>query len=78
MVSKGYAQVEGIDFEETYALVARFEAIQMFLALSFHKKFKVYQMDFKFAFLNGKQKKKYILNNMKGFFYQRIMTMSAN
>ena len=54
MVCKGYAQVEGIYFEETYAPVARLEAIRMFLALSSHKNFKVYQMDVKSAFLNGK------------------------
>ena len=46
--------MEGIDFEENYAHVARLEAIIMFLALSCHKKFKVYQMDVKFAFMNGK------------------------
>ena len=51
LVSKGYAQVEGIDFEEIYAPVERLEAIRMFLALSCHKIFKVYQMDVKFAFL---------------------------
>ena len=54
LVCKGYAQVEGIDFQEMYAPVARLEAIRMFLALSCHKKFKVYQMDVKSAFLNGK------------------------
>ena len=53
LVCKGYSQVEGIDFEENYAPVARLEAIRMFLALSCHKNFKVYQMDFKSAFLNG-------------------------
>ena len=46
--------MEGIDFEETFAPVARLEAIRMFLALSCHKNFKVYQMDVKSAFLNGK------------------------
>ena len=46
--------MEGIDFEETYAPVEQLEEIRMFLALSFHKKFKVYQMDVKSAFLNGK------------------------
>ena len=46
--------MEGIDFEETYAPVALLEAIKMFLALSCHKNFKVYQMDVKSAFLNGK------------------------
>ena len=54
LVCKGYSQVEGIDFEETYAHVALLEAIKMFLALSCHKNFKLYQMDVKYVFLNGK------------------------
>ena len=53
LVCKGYAQVEGVDFEETFAPVARLEAIRMFLAFSSYRKFKVYQMDVKSAFLNG-------------------------
>ena len=53
LVYKGYAQQEGIDFEETFSPVARLEAIRMFLALSSFQKFKVYQMDVKSAFLNG-------------------------
>lgn len=53
LVCKGYAQVEGQDFDETFAPVARMEAIRMFLAYACHKKFKVYQMDVKSAFLNG-------------------------
>ena len=52
--------MKGIYFEETYALVDQIEAIRMFLALSCHKKFKVYQMDVKFAFLNGKLEEVYI------------------
>ena len=47
------AQVKGIYFEETYAPVATLEGIRMFLALSCHKIFKVYQMDVKYAFFNG-------------------------
>ena len=54
LVCKGYNQMEGIDFEETYAPVAILEAIRMFLALPCYKNFKVYQMDVKSAFLNGK------------------------
>ena len=54
LVCKGYAQVDEIDFEETYAPVARLEAIRMFLTLPCHKNFKVYQMDVKAAFFNGK------------------------
>jgi FtsZ-interacting cell division protein YlmF len=53
LVCKGYAQVEGQDFDETFAPVERLEAIRIFLAYAFHKKFKVYQMDVKSSFLNG-------------------------
>ena len=53
LLCKGYAQVEGIDFEENFAPLALLEAIRMFLALSCHKNFKVYQMDIKSSFLNG-------------------------
>eukprot|EP00253_Pinus_taeda_P006520 PITA_06520 len=53
LVCKGHAQQEGIDFEETFAPVARLDAIRMFLALSSFQKFKVFQMDVKSAFLNG-------------------------
>ena len=47
LVCKGYAQVDGVDFEETFAPMAILEAIRMFLAFSSYKKFKVYQMDVK-------------------------------
>eukprot|EP00253_Pinus_taeda_P016947 PITA_16947 len=50
---KEYAQIEGVDFEETFALVARLEAIKIFFSLAYHKKIKVYHMDVKYAFLNG-------------------------
>jgi hypothetical protein len=53
LIYKGYAQIEGIDFDETFSPVAILEAIRMFLAYAFHKKFKVYQMDVKSSFLNG-------------------------
>ena len=53
LVCKGYAQVEGIDFDETFALVARMEAIQMFLSYACSRNIKLYQMDVKSSFLNG-------------------------
>ena len=53
LVCKGYAQVEGIDFEETFAPVARLEVIKMFLAFACFNNFKIYQMDVKSTFLNG-------------------------
>ena len=54
LVGKGYSQEEGIDFDETFAPVARLEAIKIFLAFAGHSKFKVYHMDVKSASLNGK------------------------
>ena len=57
LVWKGYAQVEGIDFEETCSPIARLEAIKMFLAFASFKNFEVYRMDFKSStFLNGNLK----------------------
>nr|GEV39574.1 hypothetical protein [Tanacetum cinerariifolium] len=53
LVAKGYAQEEGIDFEESFAPVARLEAVQIFIAYAAHKSFPFYQMDVKTAFLNG-------------------------
>nr|GEX91243.1 retrotransposon protein, putative, unclassified [Tanacetum cinerariifolium] len=53
LVARGYRQEEGIDFEESFAPVARLEAIQIFLAYPPHKNMVVYQMDVKTAFLNG-------------------------
>ena len=53
LVFKGYKQVEGIDFEETFYPVARMEAIRFILAYACSNNIKVYQMDVKSAFLNG-------------------------
>ncbi|GJW35595.1 reverse transcriptase domain-containing protein [Tanacetum coccineum] len=52
LVARSYCQEEGIDFEESFALVARLEAIRIFLAFAAHKNIVVYQMDVKTAFLN--------------------------
>jgi hypothetical protein len=53
LVAKGYSQVEGLDFDETYAPVARLESIHILLAYATYHGFKLYQMDVKSAFLNG-------------------------
>nr|GEU28836.1 integrase, catalytic region, zinc finger, CCHC-type, peptidase aspartic, catalytic [Tanacetum cinerariifolium]GEU94057.1 integrase, catalytic region, zinc finger, CCHC-type, peptidase aspartic, catalytic [Tanacetum cinerariifolium] len=53
LVAPGYRQEEGIDFEESFAPVARLEAIKIFLAFAAHMNIVVYQMDVKTAFLNG-------------------------
>ena len=52
-MAQGYTQIEGIDFEKTFATIARFEAIQMTLAFASFKDFKLFQMDVKSPFLNG-------------------------
>ncbi|GKE15442.1 putative ribonuclease H-like domain-containing protein [Tanacetum coccineum] len=54
LVTQGYTQEEGIDYDEVFAPVARIEAIRLFLAYALFKDFIVYQMDVKSAFLDGK------------------------
>ncbi|GAA0153068.1 transmembrane signal receptor [Lithospermum erythrorhizon] len=67
LVAQGYTQVEGIDLEETFAPVARMEAIRLLLALACLLKFKLYQMDVKTAFLNGIVHEKVYVEQPKGF-----------
>ena len=50
MVAQGYSQQEGIDFPETFAFIARVEAIRIMLAFDAHKNIKLFQMDAKSAF----------------------------
>ena len=61
LVEQGYRQQEGIDHDETFAPVARLEAIRILLAYAAHKKFKAFQMDVKSAFLNGELKEEIYL-----------------
>nr|GEX94713.1 retrovirus-related Pol polyprotein from transposon TNT 1-94 [Tanacetum cinerariifolium] len=58
LVAHGYRQEKGIDFEESFAPVARLEGIRIFLAYAAHKNMVVYQMDVKTAFLNGNLREK--------------------
>jgi hypothetical protein len=67
LVCKGYAQIEGIDFEETFSLVAIMEAIQLLLAYACFKTIKVYQMDVKSAFLNGELEEEVYIEQPEGF-----------
>jgi hypothetical protein len=53
LAAQGYTQVKGIDFDESFALVARLESIRILFTIACHLKFKLYQMDVKSAFLNG-------------------------
>jgi hypothetical protein len=67
LVAKGYSQVEGLDFDETYALVARLESICILLAYATYYGFKLYQMDVKSAFLNGPIKEEVYVEQPPGF-----------
>ncbi|GJV26358.1 retrovirus-related pol polyprotein from transposon TNT 1-94 [Tanacetum coccineum] len=67
LVAKGYAQEEGIDFEESFAPVARLEAVRIFVAYAAHKSFPIYQMDVKTAFLNGLLKEEVYVAQPEGF-----------
>nr|GEU34026.1 DNA-directed DNA polymerase [Tanacetum cinerariifolium] len=67
LVVRGYRQEEGIDFEESFAPVARMEAIRIFLVYAAHKSFTVFQMDVKTAFLHGSLKEDVYVYQPEGF-----------
>jgi hypothetical protein len=75
LVAKGYSQVEGLDFDETYAPVARLESIRILLAYATYHGFKLYQMDVKSVFLNGPIKEEVYVEQPPGFEdkFSRIM-----
>nr|GEX07720.1 integrase, catalytic region, zinc finger, CCHC-type, peptidase aspartic, catalytic [Tanacetum cinerariifolium] len=69
LVAHGFRQEEGIDFEDSFAPVARLEAIRIFLTYAAHKNMVVYQMDVKTAFLNCNLREEvYISHNPRGIF----------
>ncbi|GKB82706.1 retrovirus-related pol polyprotein from transposon TNT 1-94 [Tanacetum coccineum] len=67
LVARGYRQEEGINFEESFAPVARLEAIRIFLAYAAHMNMVVYQMDAKTAFLNGNLREEVYVSQPDGF-----------
>nr|GFC70823.1 retrovirus-related Pol polyprotein from transposon TNT 1-94 [Tanacetum cinerariifolium] len=67
LVAKGYRKEEGIDFEESFAPVARIEAIHIFIANATSRNINVYQMDVKTAFLNGDLKEEVYVSQPEGF-----------
>nr|GEU34254.1 retrovirus-related Pol polyprotein from transposon TNT 1-94 [Tanacetum cinerariifolium] len=67
LVVRGYRQEEGIDFEESFTLVSRMEAIRIILAYAAHKSFVVFQMDVKIAFLHGTLKEDVYVCQPEGF-----------
>ncbi|GJT10155.1 retrovirus-related pol polyprotein from transposon TNT 1-94 [Tanacetum coccineum] len=67
LVAKGYRQEEGIDFEESFAPVARIEAIRIFIANAANKNMTIYQMDVKTSFLNGELREVVYVSQPEGF-----------
>jgi hypothetical protein len=67
LVHKGYSQIEGLDFDETFAPIARLEAIRIFLTYACHIRFKVYQMGVKSSFLNADLNEEVYMEQTEGF-----------
>ena len=67
LVAKGYAQQYGIDFEETFSPIARFETVRLVLTLVAQLQWAVYQFDVKSAFLNGNLQEEVYVTQPKGF-----------
>jgi hypothetical protein len=67
LVAQGFTQIEGLDFGETYALIARLESIRILLTFATHHDFKLYQMDVKSAFLNGPISELVYVEQLPGF-----------
>nr|GFA40272.1 hypothetical protein [Tanacetum cinerariifolium] len=67
LVAQGFKQVEGIDLEESFAPVARKEAIRVFIANAANKNMTIFQMDVKKDFLNGEFKEEVYVSQPKGF-----------
>nr|GEV44255.1 retrovirus-related Pol polyprotein from transposon TNT 1-94 [Tanacetum cinerariifolium] len=67
LIAKGYAQKEGVDFEDSFAPVARLEAVWLFITYVAHKSFTVFQMDVKTTFLYGPLKEEVYVNQLDRF-----------
>jgi hypothetical protein len=67
LVAQGYTHIEKIDFDETFAPVARLESIRILFSIACHLGFKLYQMDVKSAFLNGILQEEVYVEQPKGF-----------
>ena len=78
LVAQGYTQVEGIDFDETFAPVARLESIRILLDITSHLNFKLYQMDVKSAFLIGMLQEEVYVEQPKGLLILTDRMMSTS
>ena len=78
LVAQGYTQVKGINFEKTFAPVARLEAIRITLAFTSYKDFKLFQMDVKSTFLNGFIEEEVYIENPLGLLILHIRILCSN
>eukprot|EP00253_Pinus_taeda_P002567 PITA_02567 len=78
LVCKGYAQVEGTDFNKTFAPVTKMEAIRMFLTYACSRKIKFHQMDVNSTFLNGELEEEVYIKQLEGFLLLEKKTMFAD
>ena len=67
LVAKGFTQVQGIDYDETFSPVARFESLRLLLALATLEDWEIHQMDIKLAFLNGLLEEEIFMEQPQGF-----------
>jgi hypothetical protein len=67
LVAQGYTQIEGVDFDETFAPVARLESVRLLLGVAYILKFKLFQLDVKSVFLNGYLNEEVYVEQPKGF-----------
>ncbi|GKB48276.1 copia protein [Tanacetum coccineum] len=72
LVAQGYNQQEGIDYDETYALLARLESMRILLAYDCALDFKLFQMDVKSAFLNGLINEEILLQGVKCEVFEKL------
>ena len=70
LVAKGYSQQYGLNYDETFSPVARFESLQTLLALAVQDGLHVHQVDVTTAFLNGKLKEEVYMDQPEGFVIQ--------
>ena len=70
LVVKGYAQIFGVDYSDTFAPVARLETIKLLLAIAAQKGWKIFQLDVKSAFLNGVLEEEIYVEQPDGFVVQ--------
>ena len=66
-MAKGYAQKEGIDYEETFTPVARYTSIRFVISLAAYMGWEIHQMDVTIAFLNGVIKEEVYIKQLEGF-----------